>query len=300
MILTAGFFVYLGWIFIFSQNEKIRQVSLFGPSGQAEKTAKITEKENEETFGSENIKLEAKAAYVFDVLKNQPLFELNPDVQLPLASVTKIMTALVATENLPSYILVTIPQEAILQEGDDGFLSGEQWPIADLIDAMLVSSSNDAAFSLAFEYDKNFSGNFVSLMNQRAQDLQLAQTYFLNPTGLDFSKNTAGAYGSAKDIANLLLYILKNRFSLMEATRFDEIEINQRKFKNTDYLVNDLAGFMAGKTGYSDLAGGNLAIVLDKGYGHPIIIVVLGSNFEGRFRDAKNLYEAVIARKIDL
>ncbi|KKQ30337.1 MAG: hypothetical protein US45_C0047G0004 [Candidatus Nomurabacteria bacterium GW2011_GWA1_37_20] len=86
----------------------------------------------------------------------------------------------------------------------------------------------------------------------------------------------------------------------MEATRFDEIEINQRKFKNTDYLVNDLAGFMAGKTGYSDLAGGNLAIVLDKGYGHPIIIVVLGSNFEGRFRDAKNLYEAVIARKIDL
>ena len=121
---------------------------------------------------------------------------------------------------------------------------------------------------------------------------------------LDFSKNTAGAYGSAKDIANLLLYILKNRFSLMEATRFDEIEINQRKFKNTDYLVNDLAGFMAGKTGYSDLAGGNLAIVLDKGYGHPIIIVVLGSNFEGRFRDAKNLYEAVIvaakrARKIN-
>jgi len=300
LILTAGFFVYLGWIFIFSQNEKIRQVSLFGPSGQAEKTAKITEKENEETFGSKDIKLEAKAAYVFDVLKNQPLFELNPDVQLPLASVAKIMTALVAAENLPSYILVTIPQEAILQEGDDGFLSGEQWPIADLIDAMLVSSSNDAAFSLAFEYDKNFSGNFVSLMNQRAQDLQLAQTYFLNPTGLDFSKNTAGAYGSAKDIANLLLYILKNRFSLMEATRFDEIEINQRKFKNTDYLVNDLAGFMAGKTGYSDLAGGNLAIVLDKGYGHPIIIVVLGSNFEGRFRDAKNLYEAVIARKIDL
>ena len=275
-------------------------MSLFGPSGQAEKTAKITEKENEETFGSKDIKLEAKAAYVFDVLKNQPLFELNPDVQLPLASVTKIMTALVATENLPSYILVTIPQEAILQEGDDGFLSGEQWPIADLVDAMLVSSSNDAAFSLAFEYDKNFNGNFVSLMNQRAQDLQLVQTYFLNPTGLDFSKNTAGAYGSAKDIANLLLYILKNRFSLMEATRFDEIEINQRKFKNTDYLVNDLAGFMAGKTGYSDLAGGNLAIVLDKGYGHPIIIVVLGSNFEGRFRDAKNLYEAVIARKIDL
>ena len=275
-------------------------MSLFGPSGQAEKTAKITEKENEETFGSKDIKLEAKAAYVFDVLKNQPLFELNPDVQLPLASVTKIMTALVATENLPSYILVTIPQEAILQEGDDGFLSGEQWPIADLVDAMLVSSSNDAAFSLAFEYDKNFNGNFVSLMNQRAQDLQLVQTYFLNPTGLDFSKNTAGAYGSAKDIANLLLYILKNRFSLMEATRFDEIEINQRKFKNTDYLVNDLAGFMAGKTGDSDLAGGNLAIVLDKGYGHPIIIVVLGSNFEGRFRDAKNLYEAVIARKIDL
>ena len=211
------------------------------------------------------------------------------------------MTAVVAEENLPSYLLITIPLEAILQEGDEGFLAGEQWQINELIDAMLISSSNDAAFALAFEYDKNFPGNgdFVSLMNRKAEELGLMQTYFMNPTGLDLSENNAGAYGSAKDIAKLFVYAMKNHFSLIETTRLGEINLHSRKFKNTDQIINDLAGFIAGKTGFSDLAGGNLAVIVDKGYAHPIVIVVLGSTSEARFSDVKALYQAAVSDNIN-
>lgn len=288
-ILVAGFFVFLGWIFLFSPGEH-REITIFKPSVQK---AQIAENQNEELSAFNNIKLEAKAAYVFDVSENRPLFEVNAEVQLSLASITKIMTAVVAEENLPPYLFVTISSEAILQEGDEGFLTGEQWPISELIDAMLVSSSNDAAFALASEYNKNFPGDFVSLMNQKAKELGLTQTYFLNPTGLDLSKNTSGSHGSAKDIVKLLLYALKNHPSLLEATRFASTNLRGREFKNSNLIVNDLPGFIAGKTGFSDLAGGNLAVIVDKGYSHPIIIVVLDSTFDGRFTDVKTLYNLI-------
>lgn len=277
-LLVIGFFAFL-WFFP-SQPKTLPSKNL---------TAEI----QESPF--ENIKLEAKAAYVFDVSKNQPIFEFNSEAQLPLASITKIMTALVAKEKLPSYLLVTITKEAILQEGDEGFVVGEQWPISDLIDAMLISSSNDAAFSLASEFEKDFGQNFISLMNEKAKELDLAQTYFLNATGLDLSKNVSSGYGSAEDIAKLLLYVTKNHPSLMEITRFNAININSQEFKNSNQIVNELPGFIAGKTGFSDLAGGNLAVVVDKGYSHPIIIVVLGSTFDGRFNDIKALYQVAIS-----
>jgi D-alanyl-D-alanine carboxypeptidase (penicillin-binding protein 5/6) len=240
-----------------------------------------------------DVRLEAKAAYVFDVLKDRPLFELNAEAQLPLASLTKIMTAFVAKEKIPSYLFVTINKEAVMQEGDSGFSVGEQWSVPDLIDAMLISSSNDAAFGLASEFEKYFGGNFIFLMNEKAKELNLNQTYFLNATGLDLSENVSGGYGSAKDIAKLLLYVIKNDSSLIETTRLNSLTLHSREFKNTDEIVNEVPGFIAGKTGYSDLAGGNLAVVADKGYGHPVIIVVLGSTLEGRFNDVKTLYNLI-------
>lgn len=86
----------------------------------------------------------------------------------------------------------------------------------------------------------------------------------------------------------------------METSRLIEIDINSRKFKNTNQIVNFLPGFVAGKTGFSDLAGGNLAVVVDTGYQHPLIIVVLGSTFEGRFSDVITLYKAALSDIINL
>ncbi len=304
--LIVIFFGFLGWVVfyfyptdnhsLFPERQKLTalQFEIQNPFTEEQKAP------TPQVSPFENVQLQAKAAYVFDASNNQSVFELNSETQLPLASLAKIMTALVAKENVPSYLLITISKEAILQEGDEGFKVGEEWTIPELIDAMLTSSSNDAAFAFASEFDKNFNGDFVSLMNQKAKEIGLAQTYFLNATGLDLSKSVAGAYGSAKDVAKLLLYIAKNDSSLMEATRLKSINLHNKEFQNTDRVIADLPGFIIGKTGFSDLAGGNLAVITDIGYAHPLIIVVLGSTLEGRFSDVKTLYRAFISDIINL
>ncbi len=300
--LTVIFFGFLGWVSfyfhpfqsrdLFSEKLKLTalQFEIKNPFIQKQET------QIPEVSPFEKITLEAKAAYVFDVSNNKSVFELNSEIQLPLASLAKIMTALIAKENLPPYLLVVISKEAILQEGDEGLKVGEQWTIPELTDAMLISSSNDAAFAFANEFNKNFNGDFVSLMNQKAKEIGLAQTYFLNTTGLDLSQNNAGAYGSAQDIAKLLLYIVKKDSSLMEVTRLKLINLHGREFQNTDLIIDDLPGFIAGKTGFSDLAGGNLAVVADNGFNRPFVIVVLGSTIDGRFNDIKNLFNAAVAK----
>lgn len=237
----------------------------------------------------ENINLEAKSAYIYDVVKKKSIFELNADSQLPLASLTKLMTAVVAKENIPEWMLIDIGEESVLQEGDSGFMLGERWKIADLIDAMLISSSNDAAAAIALN-----SEDFISLMNKKSADLNLAQTYFLNATGLDLTNYLSGGYGSAKDVAKLMDYLVKKHPSLLEVTRYDSLKINSRNFKNTNKLIEHLPGIIGSKTGFSDLARGNLAVVFDMGLEHPVIIVALGSSEEGRFEDIEKLYNETI------
>lgn len=284
-LLIIGFFLFLFSSFILPKNKNLPL--------QPEQLA------GQKISAFQDIKIEAKAAYVFDVVQNKPIFELNPDSQLPLASLAKIMTALAAKESFPASLLVAITREAVLQEGDDGFRPGEQWPASDLMSAMLISSSNDAAFAFGLEYKKDFNRDFISLMNEKAKELGLEQTYFLNPTGLDVSKSAAGAYGSAKDAAKLIAYIIKNDSSLMEATGLASINFRSREFKNTNRIIGDLPGLIAGKTGSSELAGGNLAVAVDLGYNHPVIIVVLGSTPEGRFSDVKKLYQAAVSDMIN-
>ncbi len=247
----------------------------------------IYQPKNEDFFNG--LGIEAKAVYVYDALNEKTIFEINPESQLPLASLTKLMSAEVARENILEWQTIKVSVEAIKEEGDTGFLAGEDWKISDLLDAMLVSSSNDAAAAIALRED-----NFISLMNQKSKELNLEQTFFLNPTGLDINSNLSGAYGSAKDIAMLLDYLLKKYPDLLEATRQESIFENSRNFKNTNRIINEIPNIIAGKTGYSDLAGGNLALAVDVDFGHPVIIVVLGSSEEGRFEDVKTLYNEVL------
>lgn len=235
--------------------------------------------------------LEAKSAYVFDLSEDKIIFELNSELQLPLASLTKLMTALVARENILDWMMVEITPEAILTEGDSGFFAGEKWPVSDLTKTMLISSSNDAAAALALNACQL---DFLGLMNKKAVEMGLTQTYFFNPTGLDLNNYLAGAYGSAQNIAGLISYIFKKYPDLLESTQQDSVVINYRNFKNTDLLINQLPGILASKTGYSDLAGGNLAIIADAGFHNPVVIVVLGSSEQGRFEDVKKLYEETL------
>ncbi|MDD5032612.1 MAG: hypothetical protein PHC85_00625 [Candidatus Pacebacteria bacterium] len=241
-----------------------------------------------------NLEIEAKSACVFDVRQNKFLFELDSDKQLPLASVAKLMTALVAKENILPETLVEISKEAMMQEGDSGFSIGEMWRLPDIMSVMLLSSSNDAAFALASAKRNTVEPSdvlFVKKMNEKAAALNLRNTYFFNSTGLDLSKGFSGAYGTCRDITFLADYLLNQYPELLEITTKEKAVINNREFQNTNKLFYELPLLLGSKTGYSDLAGGNLVIITDTGINNPVIIIVLGSSFDGRFEDAKKIYE---------
>lgn len=235
--------------------------------------------------------LEAKAACVFDFSENKFLFKLNENEQLPLASLNKLMTALVAKEKIPQTQYMEITKDSLLQEGDVGLLAGESWLLSDLIKIMLISSSNDAAFAIAVSPSET---EFVNSMNQKARDLRLSRTHFFNSTGLDISQTVAGGYSSCEDLTVLAGYILKEYSDLLEATSRETIFLGDRIFKNTNELLPKLPFLIGGKTGFSDLAGGNLVIIVDKEPYCPIVIIVLGSSERGRFNDAEMLYNKYV------
>lgn len=259
------------------------------------------------------LELEAKAAYIYDVQEKRVLFALNEEAQLPLASLTKIMTAIVASENLPDYTTIVINGN-LKNGGYSGLIPGESWRLKDLLDFMLIKSSNEGASSVAsavgavlLGFDQNASGTayeigkntFVDKMNEKARELGMSQTYFLNETGLDHDEAVAGGYGSAEDITNLLAWAVQYEADLFEATRYPTLEIfseNGTSYTavNTDPLAGTIPGLVISKTGLTDLAGGNLAIAFDMSFGHPIIVTVLGSTEKGRFDDVKKLVDATI------
>ncbi|PCI29492.1 hypothetical protein COB55_02150 [Candidatus Wolfebacteria bacterium] len=271
-------------------------------------TAQIEEIEAVDPFSE--ITIVAKSAYVYDLLKEEVLYAKNEEIQMPLASVTKLMTALVANELVPEYNTVVISHDAISQEGDSGFYMNEKWRVKDLIDYMLISSSNDGARALASVASAfstttlptdgvTRSDQFVDRMNARAIELGLVQTYFLNESGLDINGSTAGAYGSSRDMAILLGYVVDNYPHLLEATKYENLSVESlqdlsHSVLNTNVAVARIPGLIGSKTGYTELAGGNLVIAFDAGIGHPIVVSVLGSTIEDRFIDIDNLVWATI------
>lgn len=245
--------------------------------------------------------IDAQSAYVFDIQNKRVLFQKEGDQQMPLASLTKLMTALVAHETLGRDALVTISDESFEPEGDSGFLLNEVWRSGDLIDFTLMTSSNDGAHTLALEtakHERMRSTEFYTHMNAKASELALGQTFFLNPTGLDVSSSTSGAYGSARDVAHLLAYAQEHAPEAFdrssEASRtFFSVSGFEHKAEHTSTLASTLPRGAIIKTGFTDLAGGNLGVIVEPILGNPVAIVVLGSSREARERDIERLHEAV-------
>ncbi|MEX0935087.1 MAG: serine hydrolase [Candidatus Paceibacterota bacterium] len=245
-----------------------------------------------------DLDLEADSVYVWDVKNRQMLYGRNIEEQRPLASLSKIMTALVATENLKEGS-VRITGDDLIPEGDSGLEVGERWRISDLIDFTLLVSSNDGARAIAGAVGGLQDMSFVERMNQRAQELGLQNMYFNNPSGLDaHDLSNSGGYGSVRDIVHLFDYILRTNPSLLEATAKDALNFNSdikmHQGENTNKIINDIPFVIASKTGYTDLAGGNLVVAVDVAPNHPVILGVLGSTPQGRFWDIEKLYRATI------
>lgn len=225
--------------------------------------------------------LSGQSFFVFDINSKKTLAQNNSQKRMPIASTTKIMTALVSLDLYKPEEILTVKQ--IFNNGSIiGLQEGEQLTAKDLLQALLIPSANDAAQTLA---DNAPQQNFVELMNQKAAALRLAETHFSNPQGFDDAEN----YSTAEDLARITFEATKNQlFKKIVATKTSEISSLQGKkyfLQNVNELLND-PSFYGVKTGQTQLAGQCLvSLVMIKN--QPILIVVLGS--QDRFGDTLKL-----------
>jgi len=291
-------------IFIFSGfwgNGILGDDDLIAGVGQSEK--EVIQIENP----FENIIIEAKSAVVFDIVGNEFIFEKNSETVRPLASLTKLMTAFTALQNYDFDNLVIINSSDLVPEGDSGLYDNESWSFLDLLEFSLITSSNDGASALASNTGMYLDGLtinpdigrrvFISEMNKTADKLGMTQSYFLNPTGLDLADDRSGSYGTVRDLSLLMTKFLKLYPEVLYKTKYLESTfISENGFehlaKNTNQSLDELPVVLGSKTGFTDLAGGNLVLAFDAGFNRPMIVVVLGSTIEGRFTDAISLAKA--------
>lgn len=249
----------------------------------------------------DNLFLEAKAVYVWDIKNDEVLYEKNSTLQLPLASLNKIMTAIVALEGKTETVVINGAD--IRATGDSGFKQGELFEKKEIVKLMLTSSSNDAASAIASSYgdvsvDVDPKQKFIEAMNNKAEELGLEQTYYLNESGLDLTETISGGHGSAKDIAKLLYYGVIHYSEVFAVTTETSEKISSKErshlVKNTNTLVETFPGILASKTGFTEMAQGNLAVIFNLGLDRPVAVVVLGSTYDGRFEDTRKLVSTTI------
>ncbi len=248
--------------------------------------------------------IQAKSFYVYDVLEKKVIFSKNEHLKLPLASITKLMSGLVILDIMPDTTIITIGKEDIDIEGDSGLKIGEKWKLKDLLEYSLMTSSNDGMHAMASSLNYYLTLNSkdtIETMNERARLLNLNDTFFINETGLDVDNNMSGAYSSAYDVSLLLENVIKNNPALISGTNNQKKDfVSESKIKhtaeNTNVSVNEISGLLASKTGMTNLAGGNLAVVFDAGFMHPIVVVVLGSTIDGRFADVVKLSKITLEK----
>ncbi len=240
--------------------------------------------------------LTAKAAVVLDRDSGVLLYQKNPDLRLLPASTVKIMTALVALEHYDLDEVLTVP--LVSYEGQDIELEeGEQITFKSLLFGLLVSSANDAALTLSQNYPGGEEA-FVQAMNEKAKELNLTDTFFANPTGLDEEELLLNpSFTSAVDLARLATAALKNPvFASIVATPTISItdisgEIVHELF-NINELLFQLEGVRGIKTGWTEEAGECLVAYTER-EGKGVITIVLGS--EDRFGETRSLIEWAFA-----
>ncbi|MCK4799839.1 D-alanyl-D-alanine carboxypeptidase, partial [Candidatus Parcubacteria bacterium] len=200
--------------------------------------------------------IKAKAAIVLDQETDMVLYSENSKEKMPIASLTKIMTALVVLENVDLDGVVIISKSAFDTDGrKDGLIVNEKINAKDLLKIMLIRSNNSAAVSLA-EHTSGSVEEFVKLMNERANLLGLENTNFSNPTGFD----SEGNYSTAYDIAQLFDYASDKPliWEILRTQRLNLTSLDKKtkhRLKNTNLLLGRLKNITGGKTGLTDEAG---------------------------------------------
>jgi len=270
----------------------------FTPKGAASAPITVATSPAPDAFAQ--VPVEAKAAIVYDLATGEILYAKNADAQLPLASLTKLLTVYAALSELSPDTPITIPADARRVDSPRAFSVGQTFSLTDLARLTLTASLNDGAVAIAeaTASRQNLSQN--DMLAGAAAALGLSQTYAVNGSGLDVNAAVSGGYGSARDLAVLAGALVKWAPAIAAATTESSAQAVSEggtsfKVANTDPMVGTIPRLLLSKTGYTDLAGGNLALVFDAGINHPIAVVVLGSSKNERFTDGTTLVAATIA-----
>jgi serine-type D-Ala-D-Ala carboxypeptidase (penicillin-binding protein 5/6) len=260
----------------------------------------------------QDIKLWAGSSVVLDVGSNSLLHYEDGRKRTQIASLTKMMTAILAMEKIsdPEKEVVTIPQGAMMLPGTvvgcprsgycvaNRLYAGEKIYAMDLIKAMLMNSANDAAYSLAVHIAGS-EEKFVDMMNEKARSMGLKDTHFCTASGLEIDGQEDQCYSTAYDIARIGAVSMDHK-EIWQIMRIPEVQIYSvsgdymHQLKNTDLLLDQLPNCLGGKTGFTPLAGKSLLLgVTDPSGKHKIIAVIL--NDDQRWEDMKALIDWVFA-----
>jgi D-alanyl-D-alanine carboxypeptidase (penicillin-binding protein 5/6) len=231
--------------------------------------------------------IRASALYLVELKSGRVLLEKDPTRRLPPASLTKIMTALVALESAPLQEVVKIDRRALVHQSSLKFQPGEEFLLRDLLTAMLVSSANDACEAVAWHIGGD-DKRFVAKMNERARALGLKNTHFANPCGFD----APGHYSTAADLAKLTEQALQEPiFSMMVRTLIRDISTVDGARRMSLHSTNELLldpDVNGVKTGYTSNAGRCLIASMFKD-GHRLLLV--GLNVMDRWDQATRLLQ---------
>jgi D-alanyl-D-alanine carboxypeptidase (penicillin-binding protein 5/6) len=225
---------------------------------------------------------------VKDLSKNKTIYTKNDNRVLAPASLTKIMTCMLAIESGKMNEVVTITKPMIEVEPTKlGLKVGDKVKLKDLVHAALIKSANDAAFSIAYYLGKNDKAKFISMMNSKAKKLGMKNTNFMNPAGFDDNKHKS----TARDLMKLAEYAIQNKTfnSIVKLNKYTFTTLNtNRKFSvyTSNKLQRENRNVVGLKTGYTNGAGACL-IARAKKDNKDILFVML--NAHNRWDNAKKV-----------
>ena len=224
----------------------------------------------------DEISINSRIALIYDRESGRILYEKNGNKQTPMASTTKIMTAIVVLENANLSDMVTITSKAAGTGGSRlGLKKNDKITVNDLLYGLLLRSGNDAAVALAIHIGGSVEG-FAELMNKKAQEMGLLNSHFVVPHGLD----NEGHYTTAYELAKMADYALKiEKFKEIVSSQYATIYINgySRTIKNTNQLLVSVNGVYGVKTGFTNGAGRCL-VTACKRDNLDIITVIIGAD----------------------
>jgi len=232
-----------------------------------------------------DVQVEAAGAFVEG---GKEVFGWEMDKRWPIASLTKLMTAVVAFEKIEPAEIIIITKEAVASEGVAGsFSEGEKFRLNDLVKSMMLVSSNDAAEAIALHFGKE---EFIKAMNSKALELGMNQTNFVDVTGIS-TRNQS----TINDLIRLTEYIRLFEPGILGTSRkvkdtIIEVRTGKRRtLVNINYFAGD-RDFVGGKTGSTPEAGGNLISIFNIADG-PKTVIVLGT--EDRFGETTKIKESL-------